>query len=86
MNGLKSRIFDAAVDRANLDPAQVDDNTLLSALGINSLGLIHLITLIEEREGVNLDDDAFYAIFAAVRLGEIVQVFGRLLANSSRGE
>jgi acyl carrier protein len=81
MTGLRERIIRATVEHANLDPAKVNDATLISALGINSLSLMHLITMIEDGEGISLDDDAFYQIFAAARLGEIVQVFDRFVPS-----
>lgn len=74
------RLSRILVQRYKLDPAQLTPEQPLSALGIDSLGMVEILFFIEDEFGVHLPSEGI----ALGTLGEAAQYVDGLIASQKK--
>lgn len=63
---------------ALVDPATITPDTILSELGVTSLGLLEIIMEIEDRFDVTIQDNAVQAASSYKRVGDLIAMASSL--------
>lgn len=79
----RADVVDAVVEICGTDPADLDDGADLERLGIDSLDLIEIGMIMEERHDIALDGADFDGV---TTFGGAVEVFDRKIAGTRRAD
>lgn len=77
---LSERILDKVRERSQGDHT-ISEETLLTDLHIDSLAFMDLVMQIEEAEGIMLTDLEVERLLEAIRLKEVITIFGSAVEN-----
>jgi acyl carrier protein len=72
---ISERVVSAFADRASVQVSEINDETTIKDLGIDSMSFMDLVMGLEQDERLVFSDDEYSKIIEAITVGQVVAVF-----------